>query len=116
MYLTSATAVAVAYLCAHRFLRCLTWLMSPTRWKSMVSPSPTTLGHVAQIAQIALIHDLHVVGLGDTIDFHRVGLVNQVKQRGERRTQGHATATAVADVKYTFQFLIEGLFVIEVVA
>ena len=31
-----------------------------------------TFGHVAQVAQIALIHDLHVVGLGDTIDFHRV--------------------------------------------
>ena len=40
--------------------------------------------HVAEIAQVALINYLHVIFFIDAIDFHRLGLINEIEQRGER--------------------------------
>ena len=71
-------------------------------------------GHVAEIAQIALIDHLHVVGLGDTIHFHRRRLVHQIEQRRKRGAQRHAAATAMAGVKYTLHLMVEFFFVVKI--
>jgi hypothetical protein len=42
-----------------------------------------TLGHEAQVAEIAVIHHLPIIGLGDTIHLHGLGLVHQVEQGGK---------------------------------
>jgi len=58
-----------------------------------------TLGHVAEVAQIALVDDLAEVRLVDAVDFAGLALVDQVEQRGERIAEAHAAAAAVADVE-----------------
>ena len=45
------------------------------------------LRHVAEVAQVALVDDLPVVGLGDAVDLHRLALVDEVEQRRERAAQ-----------------------------
>jgi hypothetical protein len=62
------------------------------------------LGHVAKVAHVTLVHDLEVIILVDTVDFHGVTLIDQVEQRGERITQTDAPATAMTDVIDPFQF------------
>jgi len=70
-----------------------------------------TLGLVAQVAQVALLDDLGVIGLGDAIDFHRRGCIDQVEQGRESVAQAHATAAAVADVEHALELGIQrGLF------
>ena len=61
------------------------------------------LGHVAKVAHVTLVHDLEVIILIDTINFHGVTLIDQVEQRGERITQTDAPATAMTDVIDPFQ-------------
>jgi hypothetical protein len=61
------------------------------------------LGHVAKVAHVTLVHDLEVVILVDTIDFHGVAFIDQVEQRGERIAQTDAPAAAVTDVVDPFQ-------------
>jgi hypothetical protein len=60
-------------------------------------------GHVAKIAQIALVSDLHKVGLVNAVYFHSVGFVYQVKQGGKRVTQAYAAPTTVAYIIYPLQ-------------
>src|SRR5690606_38182577 len=72
------------------------------------------LGHVAQVAQVALVHHLDVIPLGDAVHLQGVGFVHQVEQGGEGVAQAHAAAAAVADVKHPLQFPVEGLLVVEV--
>ena len=72
------------------------------------------LGHVAEVAHKALIDHFPIVLLGDTIDFHRGAFIYQVKQRWEGTAQTHATATPMADVKNTLEFIEAFFFVVEV--
>ena len=62
------------------------------------------LCHVAKVAHITLVHDLDVIILVDTIDFHRVTLIDQVEKRGKRVTQADAPATAMTNVIDPLQF------------
>src|SRR5574341_549245 len=64
------------------------------------------LRHVAQVAQVALVDDLRVVALGDTVDLHRRRRVDEVEQRRERRAQADAAAAAVADVEDALELLL----------
>src|SRR5690606_34495114 len=73
-----------------------------------------TLGHIAQVAQVALVHHLDVIPLGDPVHLQGVGFVHQVEQGGEGVAQAHAAPAAVADVKPPLQFPVEGLLVVEV--
>ena len=71
------------------------------------------LGLVAQVAQVALLGDLRVVGLVDAVDLHGRRRVDQVEQGGEGVAQADAAAAAVADVEHAFQFGIQRLLVHE---
>ncbi len=66
---------------------------------------------VAQIAEVTLLGDLAEVGLVDSIDLHRVRLVNQIKQGRECIAQTDATAASVTDVKNPLQLLVERAFI-----
>jgi hypothetical protein len=57
------------------------------------------LGHVAQVAQVALVHHLGVVGLGHAVHFTVGRGVHQIEEIGKALAQAHAAAAAVADVE-----------------
>jgi hypothetical protein len=65
------------------------------------------LGHVAHVAQVALVDHLPVVLFGDAVDLHRLAFIDQVEQGRERGAQTHAAAAAVADLVDPFEFLVE---------
>ncbi len=71
------------------------------------------LGHEAQVAQIAMVHDLPIGLLGYPIHLHGVRLVHQVKQGGKGLTQADATPATVANVIDPFEFLEQGAFLEE---
>jgi hypothetical protein len=71
------------------------------------------LGHVAQVAQIALIDDLPVPLLPDAIDLAGGAFVNQIKQAGKTVAEAYATAAAVTDTEDALEFLEYILLVIE---
>jgi len=70
-------------------------------------------GHVTQITQVTVIYNLPVIFLGDTIDFHGVGFIDQIKQGGKGMTQAYATTATMTDVIHSLQFFIESLLVIK---
>ena len=72
-----------------------------------------TLGLVAQVAQVALVDDLGVVGLGHAVDFHGRRFVDQIEQRREGLAQADAAAAAVADVEDALEFALERILVPE---
>ena len=65
------------------------------------------LGLVAQVAQVALVDHLGVVGLGHAVDFHRARFVDQVEQGGEGVAQADAAAAAMADVEDALELAFE---------
>jgi hypothetical protein len=67
---------------------------------------------IAQVAQVALVHDLPVVALLDPVHFHGRAGVDQVEQRRESGAQADAAAAAVADVVHPRQLLGELRFVV----
>ena len=72
-----------------------------------------TLGHVADVAQIALVDDLAEVGLGDAVDLARLALVDQVEQRRKRIAQADAAPASVADVEDALQLRVGRRLVVE---
>jgi len=72
------------------------------------------LGHVAHIAEIALVDHLAIIGLGDAVHLHGFGLIHQVKKRGEGVAEADTATTAVADVENPLQFLVEGILVVKI--
>ena len=71
-----------------------------------------TLGHVADVAQIALVDDFFVIGLGDAIDLAGLAFVDQVEKRRKRVAQAHAATASVTDVEDPFEFLVDGLAIV----
>ena len=69
------------------------------------------LGHVTQIAQIAVCYYFLIVGFVDAIDFRGAGLVNQVKKGRKCLAQADAPPTAMANIENPFEFLIKLLLV-----
>src|SRR4029079_14207375 len=69
--------------------------------------------HVAEIAQVALLDDLRVVGLCDAVDFHRLAVVDEIEERRERLAQAHATTATVADVEHPLHLLLDRRLVVE---
>jgi hypothetical protein len=61
------------------------------------------LGHVADVAQVALVDDLPEFFLGHAGGLKVARLVDQVEQQRERIAQRDAAATAVADVEDALQ-------------
>src|SRR5581483_5202466 len=57
------------------------------------------LGHVAQVAQVALVDHVPELRLLDAVDLHRRAPVDEIEERRERRAQVHAAAAAVADLE-----------------
>jgi hypothetical protein len=72
-----------------------------------------TFGHVTQITQITVIYDFPVIFLGNTIDFHGVGFIDQIKQGGKGMAQAYTTTATMTDVIHSLQFFIESLLVIK---
>jgi hypothetical protein len=73
-----------------------------------------TFGHVAEVAQIAVVDHLPVIGFGDAIDFHRRGFIDQIEQCGKRLAQADAAAATVADVEHPLHFLEQRRLVEEI--
>ena len=67
----------------------------------------------AEIAEIALVHDLAVVLLRHAVHFHGLGLIHEIEEHGEGLAEADATAAGVADVKNPLKLLVQGLFVPE---
>src|SRR5690606_24123840 len=65
------------------------------------------LGLVAEVAQVALLDDLAVVGLVNAVDFHGGTFVHQVEQGGEGLAQADAAAAAVAQVEDALELLLQ---------
>jgi hypothetical protein len=65
------------------------------------------LGHVTQIAQIALLDHFVVVCLGDAVHLHGVTLIDKIKQGREGVTEADASATAMADIVDAFELFFE---------
>ena len=72
-----------------------------------------TLRFGAQIAQIALIDHLRVVGLVDAVDFEGRRFVDQIEQRRKRIAQAHATTATVADFEHALEFRVKRVFRVE---
>jgi hypothetical protein len=63
-----------------------------------------TLGHVAQVADVALVDDLPIVLFIDPVDLHRLARIDQVEQRREGAAQIDAAPATVADVENALEF------------
>jgi len=73
-----------------------------------------TLGHVAHVAQITVIHHFPIhLSLVDTVKLHGLGFVDGIEQGGKGVAQTEAAAAAVADIEDTVQFLEQRTLVIE---
>ena len=73
-----------------------------------------TLRHEAEVAEITLIDDLPEIGFGDAVDLHRLAVVHEIEQRGERAAQRHAAATSMTDVEDALHLPVEGFLVVEI--
>jgi hypothetical protein len=65
------------------------------------------LAHVTHVAEIALIDNLGVIGLVDTIYFHGLRLIDQIEKCRKSVAQTHAAATTVTDIVDSLQLLVE---------
>ena len=79
----------------------------------LVGRNVGALRHVAEVAEIALVHDLAVVGPVDPVHLHRRALVDEVEQGGEGVAEAHAAPAAVADVEHPLELAAERLLVVE---
>src|SRR5262249_13134238 len=73
-----------------------------------------TLGHVARVAQVALIDHLPEVLLGHAVDLQRGARVDEIEQGGKRSAEVHAPPAAMADVEDALELGGELRFVVEV--
>jgi hypothetical protein len=71
------------------------------------------LGHVADVAQVALVDDFPEFFLGHAGGFLIAGFVDQVEQEWEGIAQRDAAAAAVADVEDALHLLFAGGLVVE---
>jgi hypothetical protein len=71
------------------------------------------LGHVADVAQVALVDHLPEFLLGHAGGLGIARFVDQVEQGGEGIAQRDAAAAAMADVEDALQFLLAGGLVVE---
>ncbi len=74
-----------------------------------------TLGHVAHVAQVTVVHDVPVDRLRHGVEFHAFRFVDRVEQRREGMAQVETATATVTNVEHPFEFLEQGLFVIEFV-
>jgi len=57
-----------------------------------------TFSEIAEVAEIALIYNLSIVGNVDPIHFHGFAFIHQIKQSGKGITKADAAATTMTDV------------------
>src|SRR5262249_11838450 len=73
-----------------------------------------TLGHVAHVAQVALVHHLPEVLLGHTVDLQRRARVDEVEQRRKRGAEIDAAPAAVTYAEDALELGGEPRFVVEI--
>ncbi len=66
-----------------------------------------TLAHVTHVAEIALVHDLLVIGFIDAIHFHGVGFIHQVEQGWECLAEADTAPASMTDIIDTLELLVE---------
>ena len=71
-------------------------------------------GHVADVAQIALVDNLAVIRLVDAVDFARLACIDEIEQRGKRVAQGDAAPAAVTDVEDARELAVERGLVVKI--
>ena len=72
-----------------------------------------TLGQVAEIAEVTVIDYFPVILLGDPIDFHGLGFINQIEQCRKGIAQADAATATVANIVNPLELLEAGIFVVE---
>ena len=72
-----------------------------------------TLGHVAHVAEVAVVHYLPEHFPVDTVDLARGRLVNCIEQRGKGLAKIEAAAASVADVEHPLELFRQSGFVVE---
>src|SRR6185503_9284291 len=65
------------------------------------------LGHVAHVAEVAVLHHLPERGLRYFVHLAASRGVHGIEQRGKRVAEAEATAAAVADIEYAFELGFE---------
>ena len=60
-----------------------------------------------------MIDNLPVICLGNTVDLHRSGFIDQIEQSRKRIAQADATATAVANIVDPLEFREKGGFIVK---
>ena len=71
------------------------------------------LGHEAQVAEVAFVHDLPVILLVHAVDFHGGRFIDEIEQRGKGVAQVHAAPAAMTQVEDALHLLQQRLLVIE---
>ena len=72
------------------------------------------LGHITDIAQVALVDDFLIILFVDAVDFPILSPVDQVKQRRERTAQVHATPAAMTHVKDALHLRVQLVLIVEI--
>jgi hypothetical protein len=72
-----------------------------------------TLREVTEVAKVAMVHDLPVVLLGNTVHLHGVGLIHKVEQGRKGVAEADTASAAMTDVVDAFQFTEKLILVIE---
>ncbi len=60
-----------------------------------------------------MIDDLPVIFFVNAIHFHRLGIIDKIKQRGEGIAQADATTATVTEIEDALHFVQDGIFVIK---
>ena len=70
-----------------------------------------TLGHVAEITEVAVVDYLPVVLFLYPVNLEGIRFIHQIEQGGKRLAQAHTATTTVAEIKDPFQFLEQRLLI-----
>jgi hypothetical protein len=72
-----------------------------------------TLGEIANVAEITLVHNAPVFLFGYALHLPRLAFVNQVEKRGEGAAKADTTPTPMTDIKDALHLGQTGLLVVE---
>jgi hypothetical protein len=81
----------------------------PRVWRNV-----RALGHVAKVAEIALVDDLGEIALRDVAHLAALRGVDEIEQRRKCIAQAHAAPAAVADLEDPLELAIERSLVVEI--
>src|SRR5205085_8968298 len=70
------------------------------------------LGHVTDIAEVALVDYLPEIRFFDAVDLSRFAFIDKIEQRRKRVAQADAPAAAVTDLEHALELLLDRRLVV----